>query len=191
MMAPGFPFFCAPAISFMPSKGKRSMVGIPGGPCNNANLSGKQPASLVGLRRHGDAQLRYRFPITMDTHAALETKEWLKGQQHLCEEVKDQKTGYREPGLPSACEGWCMELLRHATSSSTLLTRIRHQDCAGHRNLSIHYPRDPCATPPAGPRWTSATDSPPWALCGGRGQLPEVHLLSAYEFPSRFYVKQA
>ena len=54
----------------MPRSGKRSMIGIPWGPCNEPNINGNHPAMLAGLRCNGDVQLPYRFPITAATHSA-------------------------------------------------------------------------------------------------------------------------
>lgn len=53
----------------MPHKGKRSMLGLPWGPCNDANLNGNHPAMLAALRCNGDVQVPYRFPITPETHS--------------------------------------------------------------------------------------------------------------------------
>ena len=52
----------------MPCKGKKSMVGLVWGPCNEANLNGNHPALLAALRCNGDVQLPFRFPITETTH---------------------------------------------------------------------------------------------------------------------------
>lgn len=52
----------------MPCKSKRSMVGMPWGPCNDPNLNGNHPALLAALRCNGDVQLPFRFPITPITH---------------------------------------------------------------------------------------------------------------------------
>ena len=54
----------------MPRSGKRSMIGIPWGPCNEPNINGNHPAMLAGLRCNGDVQLPYRFPITAATHSS-------------------------------------------------------------------------------------------------------------------------
>ena len=71
----------------MPYKGKKSMVGLPYGPCNDPDLNGTHPALLAALRCNSDVQPPYRFPIlppTIDnlpgTHA-----------DHLCDEKCDQK----------------------------------------------------------------------------------------------------
>ena len=53
----------------MPRSGKRTMVGMPWGPCNNASLNGNHPAMLAAQRCNGDVQLPYRFPITEATHS--------------------------------------------------------------------------------------------------------------------------
>ena len=52
----------------MPYTGKRTMVGLLWGPCNDPNLNGNHPALLASARCNGDVQLPYRFPITEDTH---------------------------------------------------------------------------------------------------------------------------
>ena len=52
----------------MPVKGKRSMLGMLWGPCNDPNLNGNHPAMLAGLRCNGDVQVPYRFPITEELH---------------------------------------------------------------------------------------------------------------------------
>ena len=53
----------------MPHKGKRSMVGMPWGPCNDPNVNGTHPGLLAGLRCNSDVQLPYRFPILPATHS--------------------------------------------------------------------------------------------------------------------------
>ena len=68
----------------MPYKGKRSMLGLPWGPCNNANVNGNHPAMLAALRCNGDVQVPYRFPITEATHSG-----------HACQEDCHTKTSLR------------------------------------------------------------------------------------------------
>lgn len=63
----------------MPCKGKRSMVGLQWGPCNEPNINGNHPALLAGLRCNGDVQLPFRFPITAATH------------ERTCQQDCDQK----------------------------------------------------------------------------------------------------
>ena len=46
------------------------MIGLPWGPCNDANLNANHPALLAGLRCNGDVQIPYRSPITADTHSS-------------------------------------------------------------------------------------------------------------------------
>ena len=53
----------------MPRSAKRTMVGMPWGPCNNASLNGNHPAMLAAQRCNGDVQVPYRFPITEQVHA--------------------------------------------------------------------------------------------------------------------------
>lgn len=53
----------------MPHHGKRSMVGLPWGPCNEPNLNGTHPALLAALRCNSDVQPPYRFPVTPLTHS--------------------------------------------------------------------------------------------------------------------------
>lgn len=52
----------------MPFKGKKSMVGLLWGPCNDPNLNGTHPALLAAMRGNSDVQPPYRFPITADLH---------------------------------------------------------------------------------------------------------------------------
>ncbi|CAE7251314.1 pfh1 [Symbiodinium natans] len=52
----------------MPTKGKRSALGLLWGPCNDANLNGTHPAMLAALRCNSDVQVPYRFPITQQFH---------------------------------------------------------------------------------------------------------------------------
>ena len=54
----------------MPCKGKRSMVGLTWGPCNDESLNGHHPALLAALRCNGDVQVPYRFPIMPEYHHA-------------------------------------------------------------------------------------------------------------------------
>ena len=67
------PFVICPALAEqkgMPHKGKRSMVGLSWGPCNEPNLNGTHPALLAALRCNSDVQPPYRFPITNMTHSS-------------------------------------------------------------------------------------------------------------------------
>ncbi|CAE7244158.1 pfh1 [Symbiodinium natans] len=52
----------------MPTKGKRSALGLLWGPCNDADLNGTHPAMLAALRCNSDVQVPYRFPITQQFH---------------------------------------------------------------------------------------------------------------------------
>ena len=65
------PFVICPGVAErrdMPHKGKKSMVGLCWGPCNDPNLNGTHPAFLAAQRCNSDVQLPYRFPITPATH---------------------------------------------------------------------------------------------------------------------------
>ena len=67
------PFVICPGLAQerdMPHKGKRSMVGLPYGPCNEPNLNGTHPALLAAARCNSDVQPPYRFPITPLTHSS-------------------------------------------------------------------------------------------------------------------------
>ena len=59
----------------MPHKGKRSMLGLFYGPCNDPNLNGTHPGLLAALRCNSDVQVPYRFPITAGLHAPQCTEE--------------------------------------------------------------------------------------------------------------------
>ena len=52
----------------MPCKGKRSMVGLLWGPCNDPNVNGTHPAMLASLRCNSDVQVPYRFPLLPELH---------------------------------------------------------------------------------------------------------------------------
>ena len=244
----------------MPHKGKKSMVGMPWGPCNDPNLNGNHPALLTGLRCNGDVQVPYRFPITKDTHeqqlctqncdqemppwklvrdaqttqaaqagyacdyqnkrlqiANHEIKEWMKGQKHLSEELKDSKAGYvgarQVKRLITDCYG--RGIVRGAVETTNLNIYSRQHDptaaesikTAPTAEISLQYPlqllrhiqeEKPWLTEPYKPKVDKRnpakrkiTDLPPWTAYGGRGQRPEVHKLSAYEFARHFHIKQA
>lgn len=67
------PFVVCPGLAEekeMPHKGKRSMVGLPWGPCNEPNLNGTHPALLAALRCNSDVQPPYRFPLTPQSHSS-------------------------------------------------------------------------------------------------------------------------
>ena len=157
----------------MPHKGKRSMIGMPWGPCNDANLNGNHPALLAGLRCNGDVQLPFRFPITEDTHchgacdrqcdkemplwklareaqinqaaqvgyqcnyqnkrlpiAVREVNEWMKGQQHLYEDLKKNKTGYLGARVAKRMITDCYArgVVRGAVETTTLNIDATQQD---------------------------------------------------------------
>ena len=257
------PYLVCPELakqSGMPHKGKKSMVGMPWGPCNDPNLNGNHPALLTGLRCNGDVQLPYRFPITKDTHAHQqctqncdqemplrklvleaqtnqaaqagyacdyqnkrlqianhEIKEWMKGQKHLSEELKDSKAGYvgarQVKRLITDCYG--RGIVRGAVETTNLNIYSRQHDptaaesikTAPTAEISLQYPlqllrhiqeEKPWLTEPYKPKVDKRnpakrkiTDLPPWTAYGGRGQRPEVHKLSAYEFARHFHIKQA
>ena len=244
----------------MPHKGKRSMVGLPWGPCNDPNLNGNHPALLSALRCNGDVQLPYRFPITEDTHnhelcrekcheqmtleqlvreaqinqaaqagyacdyqnkraqiANQETKEMMKGQQHLYEDLKDNKAGYygarTVKRLITDCYG--RGIVRSAVETTNLNIMSEHPDptaaetvkTAQVTDISLHHPLkllDHIAAEKPWPKESckaivdkrdpirrKLTECPPWTAYGGRGNRSDVHALSAYEFAMHFQVKQA
>ena len=244
----------------MPHKGKKSMVGMPWGPCNDPNLNGNHPALLAGLRCNGDVQLPYRFPITEDTHeqqlctqncdqemplrklvleaqtnqaaqagyacdyqnkrlqiANHEVKEWMRGQQHLAEELKDSKPGYvgarQVKRLITDCYG--RGVVRGAVETTNLNIYSKQHDptaaesikTAQLTDISLQYPLKllrraqegkPWPTEPFKPKVDKRNpakrkiiDLPPWTAYGGRGQQPKVHKLSAFEFVMHFHIKQA
>ena len=244
----------------MPQKGKKSMTGMPWGPCNDPNLNGTHPALLAGLRCNSDVQLPYRFPITDVTHchrlcpdqcdqkmplwqlvreaqtnqaaqagyacdyqnkrvqiANQETKEWMKGQQLLSEDLQDSKPGYvgarAVKRLITDCYG--RGVVRGAVETTNLNINAKSSDpttaesvkTAQVTDISLQYPlqllqhvaenkpwpKEPCKPMvdkrnPAHPR---IKECPPWTAYGGRGRRSEVHGLSAYEFARHFQIKEA
>lgn len=76
----------------MPRKGKRSMIGMPWGPCTEANINGNHPALLVSARSNGDVQLPYRFPITADTHDQDACKQQCDQKMPIWQLVKEAQT---------------------------------------------------------------------------------------------------
>ena len=244
----------------MPWKGKRSMVGMPWGPCNDPNLNGSHPALLAALRSNCDVQLPYRFPITPDTHSSTEceedcdsempiwqlvkeaqtnqaaqagyacdyqnkrlpiavheVKEWMRGQQRLYEDIKDNKIGYLgarcAKRLITDCYG--RGVVRGAVETSHLITQSWQHDptaaetikTAQVADINLQYPlrllrcvADDAPWPPEprralvdrrNPIKRKLADCPAWTVYGGRGKLPQVHRLSAYEFARHFHIKQA
>lgn len=244
----------------MPHKGKRSMVGMPWGPCNDANINGNHPALLVSLRCNGDVQLPYRFPITADTHnhqlcpqkcdeemplwqlvrdaqttqaaqagyacdyqnkrvqiANHESKEWMKGQQHLYEELKDNKAGYlgarSVKRLITDCYG--RGVVRGAVETTNLNINAKPHDPTAAETIKTaqvadvslqfplqllqrvaeqkEWPREPCKpmVDKRNPVHRKVIECPPWTAYGGRGKASEVHLLSAYEFATQYQIKPA
>ena len=244
----------------MPHKGKRSMVGLPWGPCNDPNLNGNHPALLSALRCNGDVQLPYRFPITACTHnhalcrekcheqtsleqlvrdaqitqaaqagyacdyqnkrtqiANQEMKEMMKGQQHLHEDLKDNKAGYYSARSVKrlSTDLYCRGVVRGAVETTNLNTMSEHQDptaaetvkTAPVTDISLHHPLKLLEHIAAEKPWPQESckaivdkrdpirrklsECPPWTAYGGRGHRPEVHGLSAYELARHFQVKQA
>ena len=225
----------------MPHKGKRSMVGIPWGPCNDPNLNGTHPALLCGLRCNSDVQLPYRFPILPSTHSSLcsgdccqaqtadlvrdaqitqaaqagyaadyqnkrlplamhESKEMLKAQADLAEELKDQKPGYVGARMTKraltdcyargVCRGAveCSNLTLHASRNDpTAAETIKTAPVA---DTALMYPLRMLEAIRAEMPWpqearrqqvdarnfndTKLTDCPQWTVYGGRGRAPEV-----------------
>lgn len=257
------PFLVCPNLAKqkdMPHKGKRSMVGMPWGPCNDANVNGNHPALLAAARCNGDVQLPYRFPITIDTHnhemcheqcheemsleqlvreaqinqaaqagyacdyqnkraqiANHETKEMMKGQQHMYEELKDNKPGYYGARTVKRLmtDLYGRGIVRGAVETTNLNTMAEHPDptraesvkTAQVTDISLQYPLQLLQHIAAGKPWPKEQckpivdhrnrkdrkliECPPWTTYGGRGQRPEVHMLSAYEFGRHFHLKQA
>ena len=244
----------------MPHKGKKSMTGLPWGPCNDPNLNGNHPALLAALRCNGDVQLPYRFPITPETHnreqcheqcdqklplwrlvrdaqttqaaqagyacdyqnkrvqiANHETKEWMRGQQLLYEELKEGKAGYlgarSVKRLITDCYG--RGVVRGAVETTNLNINSKSHDptaaesikTAQVTDLGLQYPaqllrhiaeekpwpKEPCKpmVDKRNPKKPKIAECPPWMAYGGRGQHPQVHQLSAYEFAAHYQIKQA
>ena len=244
----------------MPHKGKKSMTGLPWGPCNDPNLNGNHPALLATLRCNGDVQLPFRFPITPETHdcelcqekcdqelplwkliqeaqinqaaqagyacdyqnkrvqiANHETKEWMRGQQHLYEELKDGKAGYlgarSVKRLITDCYG--RGVVRGAVETTNLNINSKNHDptaaesikTAQVADIGLQYPvqllrhiaeEKPWPKEPRkpmvdkrNPRKRKIAECPPWMAYGGRGQHPQVHQLCAYEFVMHYQIKQA
>lgn len=234
------------------------------GPCTDPNLNGSHPALLAALRSNCDAQLPFRFPITVDTHSSAackencdsemparrlvkeaqmnqaaqagyacdyqnkrlpvavhEVKEWMKGQQHLYEELKDNKTGYlgarSAKRLITDCYG--RGVVRGAVETSHLITQTAEHDptaaesikSAQVTEMTLQYPlqllvyiaarsvkSEPWPREPSrvridrrNPAKPKVVDCPLWTMYGGRGKMPQVHGLSAYEFQRHFCMKQA
>ena len=76
----------------MPYKGKRSMLGLPWGPCNDPNLNGCHPALLAALRSNCDVQPPYRFPITVDTHSHTFCQQNCEEKMPVWQLVKEAQT---------------------------------------------------------------------------------------------------
>ena len=160
------------------------------------------------------------MPVTTKqavANAMHEVKEWQKGQQLLYEELENNKPGYygarSAKRLITDCYG--RGVVRGAVETSHLITSTKQFDptsaesikTAPVTEISLQYPlqllrhvaeQQPW---PQEPRRTrvdkrnrmkpKVMDCPPWTLYGGRGQRPEVHLLSAYEFARHYHIKQA
>jgi len=244
----------------MPYKGKRSMLGLPWGPCNDPNLNGCHPALLAALRSNCDVQPPYRFPITADTHsqafcqqnceekmpvwqlvkeaqtnqaaqagyacdyqnkrlpiAVHKVKEWMKGQQHLSEELQSKKVGYvgARVGKRLITDCYGRGVVRGAVETCNLILKAGSHDptaaesikTAPVTDISLQYPlrllksiaeekpwpKEPCkpTVDKRNPVRRKLTECPPWTMYGSRGMDPDLHGLSAYEFAMHFHIKQA
>jgi len=244
----------------MPYKGKRSMLGLPWGPCNDPNLNGCHPALLGALRSNCDVQPPHRFPITAETHnhascgqdcdakvplwkltreaqttqaaqagyacdyqnkrlpiAVLEVKEWMQGQQHLCEDLKDNKVGYlgARVGKRLLTDCYARGVVRGAVETCNLILHAGSNDptaaesikTAPVADISLQHPLKLLFAIKQQEQWPKeiskpivdkrnaaqpkVAECPQWTLYGGRGARPELHRLSAYEFARHFHIKQA
>ena len=234
----------------MPMKGKKSMVGLLWGPCNEPNLNGNHPALLAGLRCNGDVQLPYRFPILEHTHcsdkslcseacdqkvpvwqlvkeaqvnqavqagyaadyqnkrlpiAIHEIKVWMKAQQALIEDLKDNKAGYVGARLAKRMVTDCYArgVCRGAVECENLLLHLKYKDptraeavkTAPCAELALNYPLqllEATQAPDHDVRWPQEPrrqqtdkrsnfhrkliDCPPWTVYGGRGRSYEARL---------------
>ena len=235
----------------MPMKGKKSMVGLLWGPCNEPNLNGNHPALLAGLRCNGDVQLPYRFPILEHTHcsdkslcseacdqkvpiwqlareaqvnqaaqagyaadyqnkrlpiAIHEIKVWMKAQQALIEDLKDNKAGYVGARLAKRMVTDCYArgVCRGAVECENLLLHLKHKDptraeavkTAQVTDLALNYPLqllEATQAPDHDVRWPQEPrrqqtdkrsnfhrkliDCPFWTVYGGRGRSYEAWLM--------------
>ena len=146
-----------------------------------------------------------------------ETKEWMKGQQHLYEDLKENKAGYfgarSVKRLITDCYG--RGVVRGAVETTNLNIKAGSNDPTAAEtiktaqvvDISLQYalkllqsisegkpwPKEPCKpiVDKRNPVKRKIMDCPPWTVYGGRGARPEVHGLSAYEFARHFQIKQA
>ena len=113
----------------MPRKSKRSMVGMPWGPCNDPNLNGNHPALLAALRCNGDVQLPFRFPITPIT------------RNTSCDQQCDQKmpiwTLVREAQINQSAQARCSFCCEHLVLRAATPCRVIQKSYIGlpQRNL--------------------------------------------------------
>ena len=149
--------------------------------------------------------------------AVHEVNAWMAGQQHLYEELKDTKTGYlgarAAKRLITDCYG--RGVVRGAVESTKLILDSQHSDpthaesikTAQVADISLHFlmkllehiadgrpwPEEPTRkiVDKRNPMIKQLADCPPWTVYGGRGQRPEVHMLSPYEFAKHYHLKPA
>ena len=149
--------------------------------------------------------------------AVHEVNAWMAGQQRLYEELKDTKTGYlgarAAKRLMTDCYG--RGVVRGAVESTKLILDSQHSDpthaesikTAQVTEISLHFPmellkhiadRRPWPEEPTrkivdkrNPMHKQLVDCPPWTVYGGRGQRPEIHMLSPYEFAKHYHLKPA
>ncbi len=174
-----------------------------------ANTAQTNQAAQAG---YGCDYMNKRNPI-----AVQEVKAWMAGQQHLYEEIKETKTGYlgarAAKRLITDCYG--RGVVRGAVESTKLILDSQHNDpthaesikTAPVTEISLHFAMELLKHIAEGKQWPQEPtrkivdkrnpmnkqlmDCPPWTVYGGRGQRPEVHMLSPYEFARHYHIKPA
>ena len=149
--------------------------------------------------------------------AVHEVNAWTAGQQHLYEELKETKTGYlgarATKRLITDCYG--RGVVRGAVESTKLILDSQHNDPTHAESIKTAQVTDICLRFPMqllehiadGRQWPQEptrkivdkrnpmdkklADCPPWTVYGGRGQRPEIRMLSAYEFAKHYHIKPA
>ena len=149
--------------------------------------------------------------------AVQEVKAWMAGQQHLYEELKENKTGYlgarATKRLITDCYG--RGVVRGAVESTKLILDSQHNDpthaecikTAQVTDIALQFPLKLLEHIAAGQSWPQEAvrkrvdkrdpmnkqlnDCPFWTMYGGRGRRPEVHMLSVYEFAKHYHIKGA
>ena len=105
--------------------------------------------------------------------------------------------------------------MRGAVASTKLILDSQHNDpthaesikTAQVTDISLHFPLQLLEHIADGRQWPQEptrkivdkrnpmhkqlADCPPWTVYGGRGQRPEIHMLSAYEFAKHYHIKPA